>query len=84
MCTATARLKVVRCPYCVLDDDFRPMVAHLDGRYICAKCGHLANPRDKDFRCSCPECVQVIRFQGRPLASLPSRKVIRRFIMFAR
>jgi hypothetical protein len=31
MCTPIVTLTVVRCPYCVLDDDFRPMLAHLDG-----------------------------------------------------
>jgi hypothetical protein len=25
----------IRCPYCTLGVQFRPMVAHLDGRYIC-------------------------------------------------
>src|SRR5450432_3537858 len=49
---------VVCCPYCVEGDGFRPMVAHLDGRCICAKCGHLAILCDKDFKCSCPECSE--------------------------
>ena len=56
MGTATATVTAVRCPYCVLGEEFNPMVAHLDGRFICAKCGHLVNPCDKDFKCSCPEC----------------------------
>jgi hypothetical protein len=33
--------KVVRCPYCVLGDNFMEMVPHLDGRMICRKCGHV-------------------------------------------
>jgi DNA-directed RNA polymerase subunit RPC12/RpoP len=53
---ATDTLMVIRCPYCVFGEEFRPMVAHLDGRFICAKCGHLASPSDKDFKCRCPEC----------------------------
>ena len=64
MCTTTATLMVVRCPYCVLGEGFRPMVAHLDERFICSKCGHLANPRDKDFRCSCPECFHLSTFKN--------------------
>ena len=37
--------KMVRCPYCVLDDDFRRMISHVDGsRFFCNKCGHLARP----------------------------------------
>jgi DNA-directed RNA polymerase subunit RPC12/RpoP len=59
MGTATDTLMVVRCPYCVLGEEFRPMVAHLDGRFICSKCGHLANPFNKDFKCSCPECSNL-------------------------
>jgi DNA-directed RNA polymerase subunit RPC12/RpoP len=59
MGTAPGTLMVVRCPYCVLGEEFRPMVAHLDRRFICAKCGHLANPRGKDFKCSCPECSNL-------------------------
>ena len=48
MGTATDTLVVVRCRYCVLGDEFKPMVAHQDGRCICSKCGHLANPYDQD------------------------------------
>lgn len=62
MCTTTATLTVVRCPYCVLGREFRPMVRHLDGRYICAKCGHLAHPFDKKFQCSCPACLNQRAF----------------------
>jgi hypothetical protein len=32
----------VRCPYCVLGLEFLPMIAHVEGRYICWKCGHTA------------------------------------------
>jgi len=35
---------IVRCPYCVSGLEFHPMVAHVDGRYICCKCGHTARP----------------------------------------
>ena len=50
---------MVRCPYCVLGDVFRPMVAHPDGRFICAQCGHLANPYEANFECSCPKCLDL-------------------------
>ena len=56
MRTATEAITVVPCPYCVVSDEYRPMVAHLDGRFICARCGHLVNPCNKDFKCSCPGC----------------------------
>jgi len=27
----------VRCPYCVWQNEFRPMVRHLDGAFICTQ-----------------------------------------------
>lgn len=51
--------KTVRCPYCVLDHEFRPMVAHLDGRYICNRCGHTTRPDDATYQCRCPRCVKL-------------------------
>jgi hypothetical protein len=50
---------VVRCPYCVAGNDFKEMVANLDGRFICRKCGHRAIPDDPDFKCSCPKCWEM-------------------------
>ena len=49
----------VRCPYCALGFEFRPMVAHLDGRYICDRCGHTARPDDRKYQCRCPRCVDL-------------------------
>jgi hypothetical protein len=34
---------VVRCPHCVLDDEFREMIARPDGRFVC-QVRPLANP----------------------------------------
>ena len=50
----------VRCPYCVLGLEFRPMVAHVDGRYICNKCGHTTHPSDVKYECHCPKCRNLI------------------------
>jgi ribosomal protein S27AE len=61
---------VVRCPYCAEGEEFRPMVAHQDGRFICAKCGHLAKPSEKAFKCSCPKCLRL----SRPAMSRHRRK----------
>ena len=36
---------IVRCPYCIFGPEFRPMVAHVDGRYICNKCGHTTHTK---------------------------------------
>jgi ribosomal protein S27AE len=47
------------CPYCVLGLEFRPMIAHVDGRYICGKCGHTASREDALYRCRCPKCLAL-------------------------
>jgi hypothetical protein len=59
MGAATDTVMVVRCPCCVFGEEFRPMVAHLDGGFICAECGHLASSSDKDFKCRCPEYSEL-------------------------
>ena len=50
---------VVRCPYCVSGDEFRPMSAQSLGRYVCGKCGHLAMPADHNFKCRCRKCAEL-------------------------
>jgi hypothetical protein len=52
-------MTVVRCPYCVSDDEFRQMIARLGGRFACDKCGHSAIPDDNDFKCSCRTCCEL-------------------------
>jgi ribosomal protein S27AE len=49
----------VRCPYCALGLEFRPMIAHLDGRYICDKCGHTTRPEDRKYQCRCAKCSEL-------------------------
>jgi hypothetical protein len=51
--------RVVRCPYCVLGDNFMEMVAHIDGRMICRRCGHVVKTWDADFKCECPRCREM-------------------------
>jgi hypothetical protein len=49
--------QVVRCPYCVLGDHFRPMLQRPEW-YVCEQCGHTMIPDDPEFKCSCaPGCV---------------------------
>jgi hypothetical protein len=50
--------KVVRCPYCVLGDNFREMVA-FNGRFSCRKCGHTAVPDVPGFKCTCLKCWEL-------------------------
>jgi hypothetical protein len=50
---------VIRCPYCVFGDNFMEMVAHLDGRMICRKCGHVVKTWDAGSKCACPKCREM-------------------------
>jgi ribosomal protein S27AE len=50
---------VVRCPYCVLGVQFRPMAPHLDGRFVCEKCGHVALADGTSFACDCYRCIEL-------------------------
>lgn len=50
---------VIRCPYCVLGFDFRPMPAHKDGRFVCEKCGHTVRPEETAYLCSCCRCLRL-------------------------
>ena len=51
--------RVVRCPYCVVGNEFRPMIALADGASVCAKCGHLEIPGNEDLKCHCSRCVEL-------------------------
>ena len=35
------------------------MIALLNGRFICSKCGHSAIPDEKDFMCFCWKCLEL-------------------------
>jgi len=54
----------VRCPYCVLGLEFRPMIAHVDGRYICAKCGHTTHRSEMGYQCHCPNCRKLVAIRA--------------------
>jgi hypothetical protein len=51
--------EVVRCPYCVLGVQFRPMAPHLDGRFICESCGHTSLADGTSIKCSCERCEEL-------------------------
>jgi hypothetical protein len=55
----TETVTVVRSPYCVSGDEFKAIAAVADGRFACGKCGHLAIPSDKTFRCACQKCFEL-------------------------
>ncbi len=50
--------EVVRCPYCVLGDDFRAMLRRPEW-FICEQCGHVVLNEDPGFRCSCGRCLEL-------------------------
>jgi NADH pyrophosphatase NudC (nudix superfamily) len=50
---------IVRCPYCVFDNKLRVMIRHVDGRYVCNKCGHIARPSENQFKCNCEKCREL-------------------------
>jgi hypothetical protein len=53
--------EIVRCPYCVLDDHFRPMLRRPEGWFVCQKCGHTAMPEKPEFKCFCRKCGELNR-----------------------
>ena len=53
--------EIVRCPYCVLDDHFRPILSKPEGWFICSKGGHTAIPEKPEFRCFCRKCGELKR-----------------------
>ena len=53
--------EILRCPYCVLANDLRPMLPRAEGWYICTKCGHTVNPNDPNFHCPCDKCEGLNR-----------------------
>jgi ribosomal protein S27AE len=52
----------VRCRFCVEGQSFLQMVAHLDGRVICGRCGHVEIP-NVECECNCGNCAEVKRFE---------------------
>ena len=51
--------RVLRCPYCVVGNEFMPMIALADGAFVCAKCGRLEIPGKDDLKCHCSRCYRV-------------------------
>lgn len=47
---------IIRCPYCKLAGEFRPMILRLEGWFMCESCGHNAMPLDPGFHCTCKKC----------------------------
>jgi hypothetical protein len=41
----TDTILTIRCRYCMAGIDFRPMIAHKDGRFVCRDCAHTVPRR---------------------------------------
>jgi len=65
----------VRCPYCVLEDEFRPMFRHPGKkRFVCLSCGHTAMPLAIASTCHCPKCRLMSRIANRCRQSAQQRE----------
>jgi|HubBroStandDraft_2_1064218.scaffolds.fasta_scaffold00896_5 hypothetical protein len=51
---------IVRCPYCMLSDEHKQMLQR-PCWHLCEQCGHTVIPEDKDFKCSCRNCLTIGR-----------------------
>jgi predicted RNA-binding Zn-ribbon protein involved in translation (DUF1610 family) len=68
--------EMVRCPYCVLGNEFRPMFPSTSSltsrttfrrskKFLCVSCGHTATPDALYSKCACPKCQEMIRLASR-------------------
>ena len=49
---------IIRCPYCMAGIEFRSMIAHKDGRFVCRDCAHTVRPAS---RSTCRPCLRLSR-----------------------
>jgi len=60
--------EIVRCPYCVLGNEFRPMFRSTVRRakkFVCISCGHTTTPDALYSKCACPKCQEMNRLASR-------------------
>jgi hypothetical protein len=57
--------EIVRCPYCVLGGEFRPMVQQSEEWFVCLGCVHMATPGNPHRKCPCARCNEVKRMASR-------------------
>lgn len=51
--------QILRCAYCRLGNEFRPMIMCAEGWLQCESCGHNAMPLDPEFKCTCGNCERT-------------------------
>jgi hypothetical protein len=57
--------EIVRCPYCVLGSEFRPMFRQSRDWFVCVSCGHLATHDNPYLKCPCARCDEMTRLANR-------------------
>jgi len=55
----TDTILTLRCPHCMAGIDFRPMIAHKDGRFVCRDCAHTMRPGVPEYECTCRPCLRL-------------------------
>ena len=67
--------EIVRCPYCVMGSEFRPMLRRPRTKgFSCVSCGHVAMPDDPYLKCHCPRCRDMNRIASRCRTSADLRR----------
>ena len=59
MPTLTDTTLVIRCPYCIVGIESRPMIAYKDGRFVCRDCAHTVRPGVPEYGCTCGSCLRI-------------------------
>ena len=57
--------EIIRCPYCVLGGEFRPMFRKTKKCFVCISCGHTARPEEPYSKCACSRCLELARLASR-------------------
>jgi len=61
--------ETIRCPYCVLGSEFRPMVQsnlrNPNESFLCLNCGHAVTPDDPYSKCACSRCLELSQIASR-------------------
>jgi hypothetical protein len=51
--------EIMRCPYCVLGGEFRPMYQQSKEWFVCLSCVHMAAPNNPHMKCPCTRCLEA-------------------------
>ena len=65
--------EIVRCPYCAMGSEFRPMLRR-SRKFVCLACGHRTALDDPFTKCGCPKCQKMSLLASRCRTSEELRK----------